>query len=82
MKVHYFTTELAPDSTVIDVVYQEEPPTSRPSDDQVLFHAYGADPEDAKANLIAIAKSAGETLVAAAEARAEGTKLAIRELTT
>lgn len=82
MQLHYFVTVIAPDSTVIDVVYQDDPPTTRPSDDQVLFNAYGVDPEDAKANLIAVAKSSGEALVAAAEARAEGTKLAVRELTT
>lgn len=82
MQLHYFVTVLAPDSTVIDVVYQDAPPTSRPSDDQVLFNAYGSDAEQAKANLVAIARSAGETLVAAAQARAEGTALAVRELTT
>lgn len=82
MKVFYFTTELAPGSTVIEVVYQESPPEVRPSDDQVLMKAYGSDAEDAKSNLAAIAKDHGEAIVAEAEARVDGTKLAIRELTT
>lgn len=82
MHVFYFTTELAPGSTVIEAVYQQRPPEDRPSDDEVLMRAYGADAESAKINLATIAREAGEALVAAAEARVEGTKLAIRELTT
>jgi hypothetical protein len=82
MKVHYFTTEQEPGITRIDVVYQEEPPTSTPAAADVLFYAMGNDAEDAKANLLALAKDHGEEMVEEARARAEGVRLAVRELTT
>lgn len=82
MHVFYFATEQPNGWSRIDVVYQENPPASTPSPSEVLFYAIGQDAEQAKANLIAIARSSGDALVAEAEARVEGTKLAIRELTT
>ena len=77
MQIFYVTTEIEPGRTRIDAAIAETP-----KEDEVLFYAFGSDADDAKANLRLLAKDFGEAMVAEFEARTEGVRLAVRELTT
>lgn len=77
MKVFYTTTEIEPGVTRIDACIAKSPDA-----DDVLFSATGSDGDDAKRSLVALAKEFGEKLVEVAQARADGTALAVCELTT